>query len=386
MASVRGSRVVIVQRIIPEYRVEMFQRLRERLRDSGIELEVLYSDRYDPVRAAPAAPADWMKPVAARELSLGARKVQWQAIRRPTRRADLVILEASMRFVANHGVLARRRITRRRVAAWGYGANPVRDESRWELALRAWAFRQVDWWFAYTDPAAELVARLGYPRDRIAAVSNAIDTEALARERERLPAEAVERVRAALGLGSGPVGIFCGGLFPDKRIDFLADACRRVRRSLPRFQLIIVGDGIDRAIAKRFDAEEEWVHYVGRRDGPARIPYFACADVTLMPGLVGLGILDAFALRCPPIATRFPDYFTEVTYLRHEENGLLADDSPHAFAEQIIRALSKAGLRDRLIRGGESAARHYTLTRMVERFGGGIEQALAAPRNRLRIR
>jgi glycosyltransferase involved in cell wall biosynthesis len=382
----RRRRVVIVQRKLPDYRVALFERLRDQLNGSQIDLDVLYSDRYDALRGVSTVPATWMTRVSGREVSLGARRALWQAIQGPTMQADLIILEFSMRYLANHLVLARRRIGRRRVAAWGHGTNLLRDEGASERAMRAWVSRRVDWWFAYNERSAESVAQMNYPRSRITVVNNAIDTEAVARERATLPREAVNRVRASLRLGAGHVGIFCGGLYPEKRIPFLAQASRRVRQVLAGFQLIIVGDGTDRPVAERLDAEEEWVHYVGRQEGAARVPYFACADVTLMPGLVGLGVLDAFALGCPPVATRFPHHAPEVEYLTHEKNGLLANDSPQAFAEQIIRALSKPLLRDRLIRGCKSAARHYTLTRMVERFGGGIEQALAAPPEPLGIR
>ena len=321
--SVFGQRpkVALLLRVLSDYRIAVFERLRQRLCAAGIDFEVIYSAREDEFRAASAAPSEWMRQVPDRVLRMRSKPFRWQAILEPTRQHDLVIIGFWMRQVSNYALVGRRRPARQRVAAWGHGRNLQSDEASFDRFIRTQFLRRLDWFFAYNELSADLVADMGYPRTRITALDNTIDTASLAEARGALKPEAARQVRESLGLQGKRVGIFCGSLYPKKRLGFLAAACRLVRRQLDDFELIIVGDGVDRSFVERIATSEDWIHYAGRQEGAERVPYFEAAQVTLMPGLVGLGIVDAFVLGCPPVATRYPYHSPEIAYLEHEGTG-----------------------------------------------------------------
>ena len=43
-----------------------------------------------------------------------------------------------------------------------------------------------------------------------------------------------------------PVGLYCGSLYPDKRLDLLLAAAEKVHEKHPGFRLVVVGDGPSR--------------------------------------------------------------------------------------------------------------------------------------------
>ncbi len=372
--------VVVVHYIVPDYRAVQLNIVRERLDRAGITLDVLYSSRYDQRRRAPGSPRDWMIRVPGWEVSLGELgAVAWQAIFRRVQDADLVVLEFALRSLSSHVTAALRSVRGRRTAAWGHGADlqrPNRPLTRWVRARRTLAS---DWFFAYNELSADIVAATGYPRARITPVGNTLDTVELGAARRRLRRQDVDRARESLGLSGTNVGIFSGGMYPEKRLDFLAAAARAIRAALPSFELILLGDGIDREAAVSLARDEDWVHFLGRRGGAQRLPYFEMADVTLTPGKVGLGIVDAFALATPPVATRYPYHSPEFAYLVDGENGLLADDSPEAFAKQVVHLLTDRELHQRLTAGCERTAAALTVEKTADRYADGIGQCLSAP-------
>jgi glycosyltransferase involved in cell wall biosynthesis len=240
--------------------------------------------------------------------------------------------------------------------------------------------RRCDWWFAYTEGVKRTVAGSGFPAERITVVQNAIDTAALARAYKALPPDAGSRVRQELGIGDGPVGIYCGGMYAEKRIPFLIEAATALKQREPGFHLIVVGDGPDSRIVRDFAADHPWVHPVGPMFGSARVPYFAAADVFLMPGLVGLAVLDSFALETPMITTTYPFHSPEIEYLVDGENGRITANDLGSYVDRVASLLVSPRELAALREGCRAAYPRYSLDEMIRRFAEGITAALGMAR------
>jgi hypothetical protein len=105
--------------------------------------------------------------------------------------------------------------------------------------------------------------------------------------------------------------------------------------------------------------------------------------VALNPGLVGLGVLDAFAMRLPVITCDLPYHSPEIEYLEHENNGLVlaTDTSPELFGAEVTSLLLDRHRLRRLTSGAIQSAQRFSVEAMAERFANGVEMALsAAPR------
>jgi len=119
----------------------------------------------------------------------------------------------------------------------------------------------------------------GYPDDRITRVQNAIDTAALAAAAARVDDEQLASLRAELGVVGGNVCIFVGAMYADKRLPFLLEACELIRRDVPDFEIIFVGDGPESAVVREAADHAPWIHYVGARFDDGKVPYFLLANL-----------------------------------------------------------------------------------------------------------
>jgi glycosyltransferase involved in cell wall biosynthesis len=383
----RRPRVAVVSPMLVHYRVPFHERLRRALSERGIDYELFYGTgpTTEPERGD-QADIDWATPFRARAIAGTKGKLVWQPVLRATRRADLVVVMQMVQFGNAYVLMARQLFRVQRMAFWGHGRNfQADDASRAPEAVKRWMSRRVHWWFAYNDLAAEIVARLGFPSERITNVQNAIDTAALVEARQRLSAAAIEDIRERHGIdGSrrGQVAINVGGLYKNRRLDILIAAAEHIRKYVPDFELIVVGAGSEQKMIEEAAQRHPWLHYLGPRFGEEKVALFALSKVQLIPGAVGLGVLDSFALETPLVTLADSSHGPEIDYLKSGVNGLMVDpgdDPVVSFADVVIRLMRDEAIRQELVAGCQSAGRLYTIDEMVGRFADGVEAALAAP-------
>jgi glycosyltransferase involved in cell wall biosynthesis len=214
-------------------------------------------------------------------------------------------------------------------------------------------------------------------------LNNAIDNESFEHDLEALTNTELRSAYEAIDAdGSASIGLFCGSLYPDKKLDFLVAAADRIQKRIPGFRLVIVGDGPCRKDVEYHAASRPWLHCVGVRKGKEKAAYFRMADVVLNPGLVGLHVLDSFCAGVPMITTAEARHSPEIAYLCNDVNGLIVGGAVEAYAEAVIALLEDhsrlTGLKQRALIDGKK----FTLEKMVTHFADGIERCLASPQKR----
>jgi len=122
-------------------------------------------------------------------------------------------------------------------------------------------------------------------------------------------------------------------------------------------------------IAKK---KRKWIHYLGPRFNEEKVPYFKLSSVFLMPGLVGLAILDTFAMETPLITTQYPYHSPEIEYLLPDQNGVMTENNPDSYSKKVIELLRSPEKLNQLRRGCRSSAPLYTNEKMVTNFTKGI--------------
>lgn len=375
------NKVVIVQNTVRQYRARFYVDLHRRLAQDGIDLRVVYSDP-NPWEAAKRDCVDVNGNVGikVRARWLVGDHLVYQQAWRHVQDARLVIVEHASRYLLTHALLASRVMSSRKVAIFGHGIHNT--GTRVGKFLRQRMLRLPDWWFAYTARTMRFLLAQGVPADIVTDVQNAIDTDSLARAAGRIEAGEITALRGALGIATDArVGLFCGSLYSHKHLPMLIASAALIRARLPEFHLVIVGDGPDRNLVEKAAASHPWIHYVGPRFNDARAPYFRLADLLLNPGLVGLGILDAFAVGLPVITADIPIHCPEIEYLEDGHNGIVTPDDPVLYAEAVVRTLGERDLLGRLREGASRSGRRYTLGNMVENFAGGVKACLEHKRS-----
>lgn len=371
--------VTIVQRRLTHYRLPLFQVMRTELRSSGIELRLLHGQGTKKEQMkGDAGHLPWAEQLPTRYLLDG--RLCWQPFLRRAAGSDLVIVTQENKLVNN--LLAIANPWRRpALAFWGHGRNMQAQQPDGALErFKRWTTNRVDWWFAYTELSADFVRTDGFPAARITVLDNSIDTGELRAAVELARSQPRATLRAGFGLGTGPVGLFLGSLYGDKRLPFLLEAARALHLQRPDFQLVIAGDGPERGWLERAAAGLPFVTYVGSVRGERKAQLLASADLMLNPGLVGLGILDAFVAGLPMFTTDCRLHSPEIAYLDNGRNGRMTPDSLTDYVQAILALLADPAAMARLQGGAREAGLHYSIEHMTERFCTGIQACLAAVR------
>jgi glycosyltransferase involved in cell wall biosynthesis len=188
----------------------------------------------------------------------------------------------------------------------------------------------------------------------------------------------LEARRAALGLTGRYVGIYVGGIYAQKRIDFLVEASRRIRAAVPDFELLVVGGGPDTPLVEAAAKTDPFIRFLGPRYGAEKTELAMLADVFLMPGLVGLAVLDSFGYGTPMVTTDYPFHSPEIDYLKDGVNGRIARpwQDVQAYADAVIELFQKPELRERLAANARAEAAQYSIEAMASRFADGVVRAL----------
>ncbi|MFZ0758751.1 MAG: glycosyltransferase, partial [Candidatus Sulfotelmatobacter sp.] len=119
-----------------------------------------------------------------------------------------------------------------------------------------------------------------------------------------------------------------------------------------------------------------WIHFVGPKFGGEKAIFFKMADALLLPGRVGLVVLDAFAAGLPLITVDVPYHGPEMEYLANGKNGILAKNDVAAYASEVISFFASVALQRSLKQSALDAGRTYSLDAMVGSFREGIHACL----------
>ena len=326
------SRVLIVKSNLEPFRVPFYARLQERLAGEGIELEVAV-----PQACCPPHRPSWLAPVWAASFSVAGKKVCWQAVSAQARQADLVIVQQVARELTNYTLLALRRCAGFKLALWGHGTEFQRT---WTTPLarrvKARLFSGIDYWFAYTPGVAEIVAGTGYPRERICTVFNSLDTDSEQQFRQAVTADQTAALRRRLGMSAAARLIcYCGSLYKAKRLDMLLAACQRLRASGVDLHVAILGEGAGRTFLQKLASGAPWLHLAGAIRGRGKAEWLSASQCMVIPGVVGLALVDAFVHECPLITSDIPGHGPEIEYLVDHVNGLKVSSDVSSLAGAI---------------------------------------------------
>jgi glycosyltransferase involved in cell wall biosynthesis len=100
----------------------------------------------------------------------------------------------------------------------------------------------------------------------------------------------------------------------------------------------------------------------------------------VMPGAVGLAIIDSFASGLPMLTTDISGHGPEIAYLANGQNGLMSENSTTAYADAMCSLLGDSSLESKLRKGCRRSVSAYSLPCMVNQFANGIERCLGQPK------
>jgi len=373
------KKVVILQHRLLHYRTAFFEKLKVNCACQGVQLHLVHGQatRREQAKKDEGTVA-WADKVQNHVWEIGERDWIWQPFPAYLRDADLVVVMQENRILSNYSLLLTRLFGGPMVAYWGHGANfqstaPNGLRERWKRLM----LTRVDWWFAYTQMTVDIVKAAGYPSSQITSLENAIDTDGFKKDLAAVSDVDLLSNKTLLGISTAaPVGIFCGSLYPDKRLDFLVDVVDRIHGVAADFHCIVIGDGPSMPFMTAAAKTRPWLHLLGVKKGAAKALYFRMADFMLNPGAVGLHVVDAFCAGMVLLTTANARHGPEIAYLRHDENGYLMADSPAEYARTVLQLNSDPIQLRRLKVAALADSNRYTLENMAKNFTDGIVRCL----------
>lgn len=376
----RRFKVVVLQYRLLHYRVGLFERLREKCKTKKIDLYLVHGQpTKSELKKRDVGVLSWADVVVNKYLTVGGRDILWQPFPNKHLDADLIVVMQENRLLSNYPLLISRLWSKRKVAYWGHGVNfqsiaPTGFRERWKRLM----LKRVDWWFAYTEITRNVLREAGYPESRISVLNNSIDSEGFKGDLVSVADTELLSLRQRLGFSeSDPVALFCGSLYPDKRLDFMVEVAVRIRESLPTFQYIVIGDGPSMPQLRELARGKPWIHIVGTQRGLEKAKYFRVAQCILNPGAVGLHVLDSFCSGLPMFTLAGARHGPEVAYLKHGYNGFLLDEDSLSYADAVVRFLRDDVQFNTVRRNAFESGMHYSLDNMVGNFCSGIEGCLS---------
>jgi glycosyltransferase involved in cell wall biosynthesis len=370
------KRVVILQETFPRYRVEFFSQICRRSAERDIDVQVVHG-RAPGTRGERTGGGTLPNASVIRNRYVPIPGVKTEAVWQPALRkclqADLVVVEQASRLLINYVLLFAERARGPKVAFWGHGRNLQAPPTRMAERLKSRLATCPSWWFAYTPAVATGLVARGVEASRITVVGNTIDVVGLRRE--------VEQCRAGTKTVSPAKCVYMGGLYPLKCLELLFRAADLIAERLPGFELHIAGAGEQRGDAERFAERRPWAHYWGPVEGEVRAGLLASSQLLLIPGLVGLVLLDSFAAGVPLVTTADATHSPEIEYLEDGVNGVIVPVGMGArgYASAVVQLLTDSDRREALSSGARNSARFHTLESAAERFVVGIAAALETP-------
>jgi glycosyltransferase involved in cell wall biosynthesis len=370
-------RVVIVQRVLAKYREAFYEGLREALAHRNIDLEFIHGiGSAEEHKREILGEVKWAKVIPEKYFSLPGATLVLQPYMPFLKGANIVVTQQEIRWVLNYKLMARHG-NGYKLAFWGHGLNKQENPRSLANIFKKNLINRADWWFAYTEGVGRFLQSAGFPAEKITVVQNAIDTNELFQLKQSISRQELEDSRQELGILQGaPVGLFCGSLYQHKRIDFFLEACLRIKEKVPAFHAIIIGAGPLREMVEAYAAKAKWLHYRGAQFGREKVKSFMLADCFLMPGMVGLSIIDSFVFEAPIMTTTYPGHSPEIEYLKEGHNGLVSQDNVEAYAQMVAWTLQNVTQLTKLKQGCRESASVYTMEKMVNNFADGLQACL----------
>lgn len=282
---------------------------------------------------------------------------------------DLVILVQSNAHILNIFIILLRRMFRKRTALWGHTRNfqaPSKESYLRRIleAYRVFVNRTADYWFSYTSKTTDDLIKIEFDQSKIKTINNSIELKTPMNLEDKFSKKGELNV------------LYCGALYAEKQVDFALYLAKELEGKPIRFT--IAGSGPIEAelkkLAKSLDLKN--VEFVGRIDGEAKHRAFMQADLTILPGLVGLGILESFYYGAPLLTLSSGKHSPEIAYFENEYNGLYLSEDVVTAAKQVLKLISLPHVMQSLQTNCVRSYEKYSHKHFVQNIVDGIVECL----------
>lgn len=370
-------KVVLLQEQVPPYRVPFFRSLADELGSRDLDLSVLSTS------ILPGSDK-----LGFRHQRLSKSRGGWSALGTICReRPAALVLPHSARFAPLAGITRILQSHGRRQLLWGgglarrYGVAPAhpgdtatgtgcysdassRDRRPVAEAVRRSMLSACDHYLSYTEASTTNILNGGYDKARITTLNNAVEALATPEQLRTAP----QRIPLQL--------LFVASLVEDKEPLTAVMIVDQLRQLALGATLHIVGDGPLRTQCEQAASSRAWVHYHGAQRGQGLRELALTSDIAIIPGRVGLAVLEMASVGLPVATLSSALHGTEIVYLKDGVNGLFLNGDIDVAARDLKALLTCRPVLERMRDEALSTASKYTVRNMAVNFADGVVNSL----------
>lgn len=379
----RPLRIAILQRVLPQYRLGLFQILS---RDSAWRVRLFVGADLPNSKVRSASDfgdLDVMR-MPTRFFNLGARQLtdhQGLMSALAAFEPDAILCEGESNFFSYlKAVWYRASHPKTALIHWSLGGLPGAPlASPLRRGIKRRLLAMFDTFVVYSSYGRDELIELGCPSDDIHVAVNVSDTGRHLDAARHLVLTK-EQARQVLGLPMAFTVLYAGALDDDKRLDKLVAAL--ADPSAPQCNLVVLGDGPLRGELETKASELGLRHafFPGRVSWETMAKYYRAGDVFVLPGRGGMVMSEAMAHGLPVIVHQADG--TEVDLVRDGETGCRLDSGSPEVVRAAIQKLWDAPAEAAAmgLAGQALVERNYTLASAAQAIHGAFTQAIARRR------
>jgi glycosyltransferase involved in cell wall biosynthesis len=226
----------------------------------------------------------------------------------------------------------------------------------------------------------EYLLRRGIPSSKIFIAWDAIDNDAIEQEcKESTKKGNAKKLRARLGLENKKMILSVAYLSERKGLQYLIQACAKLKKEDYNFALVIVGEGPYKQdlekLSVKYGVETIFAGYVLNL-----VDYYLAADVFVLPTLEdvwGFVINEAMVCGCPVITTY--DAGASRDLVRNGVNGYVVETRNVEQLYQAIKSiLCNHSLRQEMKKASRNMIRDFSYEKNLEGYRTAIDYVLSA--------
>ncbi len=341
------KKVLLLQGMIPDYRVPIFNELAKR-----VELTVVYSNGKAPEQAHFECLYIPIKTVHYR--------IHTKNIYLLAQKYDVVICMDDRSYLYYRFLHCLPR--KYKIIYWGIGVSAGYgerfDQDQSGIRKRCAIMKKTDAMLFYSDYPVKKYSKLGIPNEKLFVANNTVYVQPIEPQKKDLI-------------------LFVGSLYKQKKIDVLLDSYLQAYQKMPQiFDMVIVGDGDER------ERLEEWIKQNGL-EGKIHLTgaifnegilaeYFARAIICVSPDQAGLSVLKSMGYGVPYVTHKNAITGGEIFNITHGENGVLLN----TFEELPILLQDCVQSPKKYLLLGQKAKEHYEKNRTVAQMVDGFIDAI----------
>lgn len=345
--------ILFHQRVIPQYRAEVFRKLLERRPD----IVFLYGAPRKSENISNAPLEDEVHFQFIRNYYFGARfKYYYSGLFRFLRRhrPAAVITPFELSNIGMLLLLALRRLYNYKVILWGHGwdrpagFNPaIKSKDR----LRLFLAEKADFIITYNNEARNVWKRF-VPEKKLYVAPNTLNTSRLLRIRDSLEKGGRQLLKSRIGYDFQFNLIYVGRLEKRKNLALLLESFKLLKTRGIDVSLHVVGSGSEEQSLREFVAHEriEGVIFHGPiYDDQELGELIFCSDLMVIPEALGLSVVHAFCFQCPVLTMDAPGHGPEIEYVVNAVTGfVLPVSNAQLVSEKVADYLADKSLQQNL--------------------------------------